>query len=154
MTLVTLYWAAAAMAVVWCALALQTLVNLLAFKNLERASRRPASRVSIVIPARDEVRYVGRTLDAALRQDYDDFEDEDGCPEPDNDRDGILDEDDQCPNQPEDKDGVEDEDGCPEGNKLDRDGDGILDEDDECPDDPEDKDEFEDEDGIQRKVRG
>ena len=81
-------------------------------------------------------------------EDFDDFEDEDGCPEADNDRDGILDEDDDCPNDPEDKDGFEDEDGCPEGNQNDRDGDGILDEDDECPDDPEDKDGFEDEDGC------
>ena len=81
-------------------------------------------------------------------EDFDDFEDEDGCPELDNDQDGILDVDDQCPNEPEDKDGFEDEDGCPEGNEFDRDGDGILDKDDECPDDPEDKDDFEDEDGC------
>ncbi len=81
-------------------------------------------------------------------EDFDDFEDADGCPEPDNDQDGILDVDDQCPNEPEDKDGFEDEDGCPEGNELDRDGDGILDKDDECPDDPEDKDNFQDEDGC------
>ncbi len=81
-------------------------------------------------------------------EDFDDFEDEDGCPEPDNDHDGILDVDDECPNDPEDKDGFEDEDGCPEGNEFDRDGDGILDKDDECPDDPEDKDGFEDLDGC------
>jgi len=81
-------------------------------------------------------------------EDFDDFEDADGCPDPDNDQDGILDVDDQCPNEPEDKDGYQDEDGCPEGNELDRDGDGILDKDDECPDDPEDKDEFQDEDGC------
>jgi len=81
-------------------------------------------------------------------EDFDGFEDEDGCPDIDNDRDGILDVDDQCPNDPEDKDGFEDEDGCPEGNELDRDGDGILDDDDQCPDDPEDKDDFEDADGC------
>ncbi len=81
-------------------------------------------------------------------EDFDDFEDADGCPDPDNDQDGILDVDDQCPNEPEDKDGYQDEDGCPEGNELDRDGDGILDKDDECPDNPEDKDEFQDEDGC------
>ncbi|HUH06151.1 MAG TPA: OmpA family protein [Kofleriaceae bacterium] len=81
-------------------------------------------------------------------EDFDDFEDEDGCPDPDNDQDGILDVDDQCPNEPEDKDGFEDEDGCPEGNEFDRDGDGILDKDDQCPDDPEDMDGFEDEDGC------
>jgi outer membrane protein OmpA-like peptidoglycan-associated protein len=81
-------------------------------------------------------------------EDFDRFEDEDGCPELDNDRDGILDEDDSCPDVPEDKDGFEDEDGCPEGNKDDRDGDGILDNVDKCPDDPEDFDQFEDEDGC------
>jgi outer membrane protein OmpA-like peptidoglycan-associated protein len=81
-------------------------------------------------------------------EDFDRFEDEDGCPELDNDRDGILDEDDSCPEVPEDKDGFEDEDGCPEGNKGDRDGDGILDNVDKCPDDPEDFDQFEDEDGC------
>jgi outer membrane protein OmpA-like peptidoglycan-associated protein len=81
-------------------------------------------------------------------EDFDRFEDEDGCPELDNDRDGILDEDDKCPDIPEDKDGFEDEDGCPEGQENDRDGDGILDNVDQCPDDPEDFDQFEDEDGC------
>ncbi len=81
-------------------------------------------------------------------EDFDDFEDEDGCPELDNDKDGILDEDDKCPLNPEDKDEFEDEDGCPEGNKNDRDGDGLLDDVDQCPDDPEDFDKFEDEDGC------
>ena len=79
-------------------------------------------------------------------EDYDGFEDEDGCPDPDNDGDGILDEDDVCPDQPEDFDGIEDTDGCPEEN--DRDGDGILDENDKCPNEPEDKDGFEDSDGC------
>jgi OmpA-OmpF porin, OOP family len=81
-------------------------------------------------------------------EDFDEFEDEDGCPEPDNDLDQILDRDDDCPNEPEDRDKFEDEDGCPEGNEFDRDGDGILDKDDDCPDDPEDKDEFKDTDGC------
>jgi len=81
-------------------------------------------------------------------EDFDGFEDEDGCPEPDNDRDEILDEDDTCPLIPEDRDGFQDEDGCPEGDRGDRDGDRILDEVDKCPDDPEDYDGFEDEDGC------
>ncbi|MBW2731911.1 MAG: OmpA family protein [Deltaproteobacteria bacterium] len=81
-------------------------------------------------------------------EDFDDFEDEDGCPDLDNDKDGILDEDDKCPNEPEDKDGIEDDDGCPEADVLDRDGDGIPDDKDKCPDEPEDKDGFEDEDGC------
>ncbi len=107
-------------------------------------------------------------------EDFDQFEDADGCPDLDNDQDGILDTDDQCPNNPEDIDGFEDEDGCPDTDndqdtipdveddcpnepgpverngcpENDRDGDGILDEVDKCPDDPEDKDGFEDEDGC------
>ncbi len=81
-------------------------------------------------------------------EDFDDFEDENGCPDLDNDRDEILDVDDQCPNEPEDRDGVEDQDGCPDPDQFDRDGDGILDQDDECPDDPEDLDQFEDADGC------
>ena len=81
-------------------------------------------------------------------EDFDGFEDQDGCPEPDNDHDEILDDDDKCPNIPEDRDGFQDEDGCPEGDKNDRDGDGILDNVDKCPDDPEDFDQFQDEDGC------
>ncbi len=82
-------------------------------------------------------------------EDFDGFEDEEGCPDPDNDNDGILDVDDRCPNIPEDFDGDEDKDGCPEGDKEeDRDGDGIPDSRDKCPDDPEDKDGFEDSDGC------
>ncbi|MEM7448060.1 MAG: OmpA family protein [Myxococcota bacterium] len=81
-------------------------------------------------------------------EDFDGFEDEDGCPEPDNDQDGILDLDDECPLIPEDFDGVSDEDGCPDSDGGDRDGDGILDADDLCPDNPEDFDGFEDGDGC------
>jgi outer membrane protein OmpA-like peptidoglycan-associated protein len=81
-------------------------------------------------------------------EDFDGFQDEDGCPDPDNDNDGILDVDDRCPNVPEDRDGDEDEDGCPEHEEGDRDGDGILDSKDKCPDDPEDRDGFQDSDGC------
>ncbi len=81
-------------------------------------------------------------------EDFDRFEDQDGCPDPDNDQDGILDTDDQCPLTPEDRDGDADEDGCPERDNNDRDGDGILDAADQCPDNPEDRDEFQDEDGC------
>jgi OOP family OmpA-OmpF porin len=81
-------------------------------------------------------------------EDFDGFQDYDGCPEPDNDNDGILDGDDACPNIPEDHDNDEDEDGCPEGEEGDRDGDGLVDSRDKCPDDPEDRDGFEDEDGC------
>jgi hypothetical protein len=35
-----------------------------------------------------------------LAEDFDGFEDQDGCPEADNDEDGIVDADDACPNVP------------------------------------------------------
>ncbi len=81
-------------------------------------------------------------------EDKDGFEDSDGCPDLDNDGDGILDVDDACPLVKEDYDGDRDEDGCPEGREGDRDGDGIPDQMDECPDVPEDFDGFQDEDGC------
>jgi len=79
------------------------------------------------------------------KEDFDGFQDEDGCPDVDNDMDGILDVDDDCPDDAEDFDGDMDEDGCPD---VDRDGDGIMDYADDCPDDPEDMDGFEDADGC------
>jgi len=81
-------------------------------------------------------------------EDRDGFQDEDGCPDPDNDQDGILDKNDACPNDPETKNGIADEDGCPDGIDGDRDKDGIPDSKDKCPDDPEDKDGFQDADGC------
>ena len=81
-------------------------------------------------------------------EDFDGFEDEDGCPDLDNDGDGILDVNDKCPNEPEDSDGFENEDGCPD---LDNDGDGILDVDDKCPNEAEDFDGFMDDDGCPDK---
>jgi outer membrane protein OmpA-like peptidoglycan-associated protein len=47
-------------------------------------------------------------------EDFDGWQDADGCPDPDNDGDGILDADDECPNDPETFNGFEDEDGCPD----------------------------------------
>jgi outer membrane protein OmpA-like peptidoglycan-associated protein len=67
-------------------------------------------------------------------EDRDGFQDQDGCPDPDNDADGMLDASDKCPNEAEDVDGFEDEDGCPE---PDNDDDTFLDADDQCPNDPE-----------------
>jgi len=78
-------------------------------------------------------------------EDYDGFEDKDGCPDLDNDKDGIVDINDKCPNEAEDIDGFEDADGCPD---LDNDGDGILDVNDKCPNEAEDIDGVEDEDGC------
>ncbi|MBU1220050.1 OmpA family protein [Myxococcota bacterium] len=90
------------------------------------------------------------------KEDIDGFEDQDGCPDPDNDQDGIPDKLDKCPNEPEDEDGFEDKDGCPD---PDNDGDGVLDSADRCPgtdkdkvdnfkNTKEDRDGFEDEDGC------
>jgi OOP family OmpA-OmpF porin len=68
-------------------------------------------------------------------EDRDGFQDEDGCPDPDNDNDGIPDAQDKCPNAAEDIDQFEDEDGCPD---LDNDKDGIPDLNDACPNAAED----------------
>jgi len=54
----------------------------------------------------------------------DGFEDEDGCEDPDNDGDGMIDPRDKCPDEAEDKDGFQDDDGCPE---ADNDADGVCD---------------------------
>jgi outer membrane protein OmpA-like peptidoglycan-associated protein len=78
-------------------------------------------------------------------EDKDGFQDEDGCPDPDNDGDGIADGADKCPLEAEDHDGYQDEDGCPE---PDNDGDAIPDAVDHCPNEAEDKDGFQDEDGC------
>lgn len=50
----------------------------------------------------------------AAPEDYDQHEDEDGCPDPDNDADGVLDAEDRCPQTPETINGVQDQDGCPD----------------------------------------
>jgi outer membrane protein OmpA-like peptidoglycan-associated protein len=62
-------------------------------------------------------------------EDKDNFEDNDGCPEDDNDKDGVLDAADACPIQA----GTAAMNGCP-----DTDGDGISDKDDLCIKDKED----------------
>ena len=61
-------------------------------------------------------------------EDIDGFEDEDGCPDPDNDRDNILDIVDRCPSQPETINQHQDLDGCPDEKSYpDFDGDGLWD---------------------------
>jgi len=47
-------------------------------------------------------------------EDFDGFEDDDGCPDIDNDLDGVLDVADRCPNVRETYNGYEDDDGCPD----------------------------------------
>jgi OmpA-OmpF porin, OOP family len=78
-------------------------------------------------------------------EDFDGFEDSDGCPDLDNDGDMIMDVDDLCPNEPEDFDGFEDTDGCPD---HDNDKDGIPDTHDQCPNEPETFNGYKDEDGC------
>ncbi len=58
-------------------------------------------------------------------EDFDGFQDQDGCPEWDNDNDGVPDKEDGCPMDP----GPKEYDGCP-----DRDGDQVPDNVDKCPD--------------------
>lgn len=78
-------------------------------------------------------------------EDFDNFQDNDGCPDIDDDEDGIVDRLDKCKHQKEDFDGFEDEDGCPD---VDNDKDGILDADDKCPNQVEDFDGYQDSDGC------
>jgi outer membrane protein OmpA-like peptidoglycan-associated protein len=60
------------------------------------------------------------TLDACPddREDWDEHEDEDGCPDLDNDHDTILDVEDLCIDEPEDFDGDADDDGCPDRDRV------------------------------------
>jgi outer membrane protein OmpA-like peptidoglycan-associated protein len=76
-----------------------------------------------------------------LPEDKDGFEDDDGAPDPDNDRDGVIDTLDECP----DVSGPAANHGCPD---TDKDKDGIVDRLDKCIDQPEDMDDFEDSDGC------
>lgn len=64
-----------------------------------------------------------------LPEDFDGFQDNDGCPE-DNDNDAVPEEEDRCPFTDEDEDGFQDEDGCPD---PDNDNDDVPDVDDACP---------------------
>lgn len=77
---------------------------------------------------------------------FNQFQDEDGCPESDKDADGFWDrpEQDACP----DEAGVE-PDGCP---IRDTDGDGVLDPEDHCVEEPETANGFQDEDGCPDEV--
>jgi outer membrane protein OmpA-like peptidoglycan-associated protein len=69
-----------------------------------------------------------------IPEDIDNFQDDDGCPDPDNDMDTMPDEHDACPNQPETINQYKDEDGCPD-EVPDADKDAIPDADDKCPND-------------------
>jgi outer membrane protein OmpA-like peptidoglycan-associated protein len=84
-------------------------------------------------------------------EDFDGFEDSDGCPDLDNDHDGVPDSEDRCPNLP----GPRDNQGCPvvhvPAKFSDRDHDGIPDNVDKCPDDPETYNGYQDDDGCPDK---
>lgn len=66
-------------------------------------------------------------------ENFNKFDDDDGCPDEigDEDGDGIADDKDKCRAEPEDKDGHKDADGCPD---PDNDGDGVVDTADRCVD--------------------
>lgn len=75
------------------------------------------------VPSRD--RYEDRDRDrvpdyrddcAGEPEDYDGYQDDDGCPEADNDDDGVLDDVDECPTQAEEPGGNRD--GCPEKGRV------------------------------------
>jgi outer membrane protein OmpA-like peptidoglycan-associated protein len=84
-------------------------------------------------------------------EDFDGWQDDDKCVDPDNDGDGVDDGADRCPDVAEDMDGFKDEDGCPE---YDNDGDGVPDALDRCPLLAEDMDAFEDDDGCPEEGPG
>jgi len=84
-----------------------------------------------------------------VAEDFDSYQDLDGCPETDNDRDGVPDPQDACPLEPGVASDLPSANGCPAVDlDLDLDEDGIANEVDECPDQAEDMDGFEDEDGC------
>jgi outer membrane protein OmpA-like peptidoglycan-associated protein len=51
-------------------------------------------------------------------EDRDGWQDDDGCPDPDNDGDAVADVDDRCPNEGESWNGLDDEDGCPDRGRV------------------------------------
>lgn len=78
-------------------------------------------------------------------EDFDGYQDADGCADLDNDGDTIVDARDACPNDAEDLDGFADADGCPD---LDNDADAVPDTGDRCPEQSEDRDGYQDDDGC------
>jgi len=81
------------------------------FDALRRADVRVTAggRLSFFVPPRDPDDQCPNEA-----EDYDGYQDSDGCFDPDNDGDGIEDLQDSCPLEPEDFDGVMDGDGCPD----------------------------------------
>lgn len=78
-------------------------------------------------------------------EDWDYYEDNDGCLDPDDDGDGIPDRADECKSQAEDVDGFRDDDGCADSNN---DRDAYPDALDSCPNEPETENNYHDGDGC------
>ncbi len=78
-------------------------------------------------------------------EDLDGFQDDDGCPDPDNDGDGIADAEDACPREAGERSSDPKHNGCP---NPDRDGDTFDDVVDKCPNEPEDFNGVKDDDGC------
>lgn len=78
--------------------------------------RRPPERLTTTAEVDGDGDGVADSMDRRLAaaEDFDGFQDDDGCPEADNDGDGIPDLVDLCPCVPENVNSYEDMDGCPE----------------------------------------
>jgi OmpA-OmpF porin, OOP family len=72
----------------------------------------PASVDDVDDAAREAAIRGGYDACPDLPEDFDGIEDEDGCPEGDKDKDGVLDYQDRCPNEAETINGFKDDDGC------------------------------------------
>jgi hypothetical protein len=81
----------------------------------------------------------------AQAEDVDGWQDDDGCPDPDNDADGILDGEDACPSSAGERSSDPVRNGCP---SLDRDGDTFHNDHDKCPDAAEVWNGIDDDDGC------
>jgi OmpA-OmpF porin, OOP family len=78
----------------------------------DEAAEAPPNTDAVDDAAREAAIRGGYDACPDLPEDYDDVEDEDGCPEGDEDGDGVLDYLDRCPDEPETINGFEDDDGC------------------------------------------
>jgi len=92
---------------------------LVAHANAQRAKDLSVNCIEKQPPDSDgDTIHDGMDLCVNQPEDFDGFEDEDGCPDPDNDADGIPDADDKCPNQAETVNDFQDQDGCPDYKKI------------------------------------
>ena len=80
-----------------------------------------SSRTRTVAPTPTTTATASQTQSTSVRwwpRTSDGYQDEDGCPDPDNDSDGILDVEDLCPNEKETLNGYADLDGCPDAEQI------------------------------------